>query len=183
MEFKNENGAAVKNGTAKEANNHAAQNSALKKPPVQAEKPTNGAIKTEAPKANPESAKPKTVKAEVSAITTDAATQQKPEQPKVPAMSLEAKLKVVNDLHRKSVQRVNLITRMKQLEAFEVALAQENDELEDNPYQGCKLIIRDDKNREFITTTPGLIRIVSQFIFNACREKLVVIEGTIAFPG
>ena len=63
-----------------------------------------------------------------------------------------------------------------------MVLAQENDELEDNPYQGCKLIIRDDKNREFVTTTPGLIRLVSQFIFSACHEKLAEIEASIVFP-
>jgi len=71
---------------------------------------------------------------------------------------------------------------LKQLEAFEVVLTQENDELEDNPYQGCKLIIEDDKKRQFITTTPGLIRLVSQFMFSACYEKLAEIEATIVFP-
>jgi len=71
---------------------------------------------------------------------------------------------------------------MKQLETFEVNLATENDELEDNPYQGCKLIIEDDKQRRFITTTPGLIRMVSQFIFDACQEKLMEIEANIIFP-
>ena len=98
------------------------------------------------------------------------------------ALNLESTLKVVDDLHRRSIQRVNPIARINQLTAFEVALAQENDELEDNPYQGCKLIIKDDKNREFITTTPGLIRLVSQFIFDACSEKLADIEANIVFP-
>ena len=98
------------------------------------------------------------------------------------ALNLESTLKVVDDLHRRSIQRVNLISRIKQLTAFEVALTQENDELEDNPYQGCKLIIKDDKNREFITTTPGLIRLVSQYIFDACSEKLADIEANIVFP-
>lgn len=98
------------------------------------------------------------------------------------ALNLESTLKVVDDLHRRSIQRVNLIARIKQLTAFEVALAQENDELEDNPYQGCKLIIKDDKNREFITTTPGLIRLVSQYIFDACSDKLAEIEANIVFP-
>ena len=98
------------------------------------------------------------------------------------ALNLESTLKVVDDLHRRSIQRVNLIARINQLTAFEVALAQENDELEDNPYQGCKLIIKDDKNREFITTTPGLIRLVSQYIFDACSDKLAEIEANIVFP-
>ena len=103
-------------------------------------------------------------------------------QPVKFVLNLESTLKVVDDLHRRSIQRVNLISRIKQLTAFEVALTQENDELEDNPYQGCKLIIKDDKNREFITTTPGLIRLVSQFIFDACNEKLADIEANIVFP-
>ena len=98
------------------------------------------------------------------------------------ALNLESTLKVVDDLHRRSIQRINLIARINQLTAFEVALAQENDELEDNPYQGCKLIIKDDKNREFITTTPGLIRLVSQYIFDACSDKLAEIEANIVFP-
>jgi hypothetical protein len=97
-------------------------------------------------------------------------------------VALEVTLKAVDILHRKSIQRLNLISRLKQIEAFEVALAQENDELEDNPYQGCKLIIADDKQRQFVTTTPGLIRLVSQFIFSACNEKLSEIEASIVFP-
>ena len=97
-------------------------------------------------------------------------------------LNLETTLKVVDDLHRRSIHRVNLISRIKQLEAFEVELTQEHDELEDNPYQGCKLIIEDDKQRRFVTTTPGLIRLVSPFIFNACHEKLADIEESIVFP-
>jgi hypothetical protein len=99
-----------------------------------------------------------------------------------PALNLEQTLKAVDTLHRRSIQRVNLLTRIKQLEAFEVGLTQENDELEDNPYQGCKLIIEDDKHRQFVTTTPGLIRLVAQYIFNACGEKLAEIEANIVFP-
>ncbi len=116
------------------------------------------------------------------------AEQVKAEEPKAEvkpvkfALNLESTLKVVDDLHRRSIQRINLIARINQLTAFEVALAQENDELEDNPYQGCKLIIKDDKNREFITTTPGLIRLVSQYIFDACSDKLAEIEANIVFP-
>jgi len=112
----------------------------------------------------------------------------KKEEPKAevkyikPALNLEQTLKAVDNLHRKGIQRLNLIARIKQLEAFEVALAQESDELNDNPYQGCKLIIEDDKKRQFITTTPGLIRLVSQFIFDACAEKLAEIEANIVFP-
>jgi len=99
-----------------------------------------------------------------------------------PVPNLEQTIKTVNDLHRRSIQRLALIARIKLLEDFEVKLVEENDELESNPYQGCKLIIKDDKNREFITNTPNLIRMVAQFIFDACQEKLGEIEANIVFP-
>ena len=99
-----------------------------------------------------------------------------------PALNLEQTLKSVGDLHRLSVQRLALIARIKTLEDFEVKLAEEHDELESNPYQGCKLIIEDDRRRQFVTNTPNLIRMVSQFIFDACHEKLAEIEANIVFP-
>lgn len=99
-----------------------------------------------------------------------------------PAMNLEQTLKSVEGLHRLSIQRLALIARIKTLEDFEVKLVEENDELETNPYQGCKLIIEDDKRRQFVTNTPNLIRMVSQFIFDACQEKLAEIEANITFP-
>jgi len=132
------------------------------------------------------------------AVTVDnqpADTSKQAEQPEVkaeapkaevryikPTQNLEQTIKTVNDLHRRSIQRLALIARIKLLEDFEVKLVEENDELENNPYQGCKLIIKDDKNREFTTNTPNLIRMVSQFIFDACHEKLAEIEANIIFP-
>ncbi|GAA4915270.1 hypothetical protein [Mucilaginibacter defluvii] len=103
-------------------------------------------------------------------------------EPKKFALNLEQTLKSVNDLHRLSIQRLALIARIKTLEDFEVQLQEENDELESNPYQGCKFIIQDDKRREFVTNTPNLIRMVAQFIFDACHEKLADIEANIIFP-
>jgi hypothetical protein len=99
-----------------------------------------------------------------------------------PALNLEQTLKSVGNLHRLTIQRLALIARIKTLEDFEVKLIEENDELEANPYQGCKLIIKDDKGREFTTNTPNLIRMVTQFIFDACHEKLGEIEAHIVFP-
>lgn len=99
-----------------------------------------------------------------------------------PALNLEQTLKSVGNLHRLTIQRLALIGRIKTLEDFEVKLVEENDELENNPYQGCKLIIKDDKGREFTTNTPNLIRMVTQFIFDACHEKLGEIEAHIVFP-
>jgi hypothetical protein len=99
-----------------------------------------------------------------------------------PVPNLEQTLKAVDQLHRKGIQRLALIARMKLLEGFEVKLIEENDELESNPYQGCKLIIEDDKKRQFVTNTPNLIRMVAQFIFDACQDKLAEIEAGIVFP-
>ncbi|MDB5013590.1 MAG: hypothetical protein JWQ25_1792 [Daejeonella sp.] len=81
-----------------------------------------------------------------------------------PALNLDATLKVVNDLHRRSIQRENLLNRIHQLESFEITLMEEGDELESNHFQGCQLIINDDKGRKFITQTAGLIKLVAEFI-------------------
>jgi len=99
-----------------------------------------------------------------------------------PQLSLETRLRAISDLNRKSIQRLALIGRIQTLEDFEVKLIEEGDELESNPYHGCKLIIQDDKKREFVTNTPGLIRMVSQYIYDACMEKLEEIESSIVFP-
>jgi hypothetical protein len=99
-----------------------------------------------------------------------------------PALNLEQTLKSVGNLHRLTIQRLALIARIKTLEEFEVKLIEENDQLENNPYQGCKLSIKDDKGREFTTNTPNLIRMVTQYIFDACHEKLGEIEAHIVFP-
>ena len=200
MEFQNDNGTAQKNGAATETKNNVAQNGAAKTNGVA--KATNGNGKGEVkdvktPPAKEEPAKPfeqpkaeepkkEEPKAEVGQPKEEAKPQ--PEQPKEEAapvkkeLTLETKLKAVEDLHRKTIQRLSLITRMHELESFEVKLLEEGDEIENNPYQGCKLIIQDDKKREFVTMTPGLIRMVSQFIFDACALKLAEIESSINFP-
>ena len=183
METNTNNGVHVQNGTAKATINKAAQNGAAKQEQGTSPAKENASGRPEAEKPNPEPAKgaapepPKPGQPESEELRFDIRAAEER-----PALTLEAKLKTVDTLHRKSVQRLNLIARLKQLEAFEVALAQESDELEDNPYQGCKLIIEDDKGRRFITTTPGLIRLTSQFIFNACEAKRAEIEAEIVFP-
>ena len=183
MEFNNQNGTHVQNGAAA-TTSKAAQNGEAKKEAnsgkAHASEPKHSPTKGNAPG----SGKAEQPKPEDSSKVEPGNTAPKPEEvrPAAPALNLESKLKAVEDLHRRSIQRINLISRIRQLEAFEVALAQENDELEDNPYQGCRLIIEDDKKRQFVTTTPGLIRLVSQFIYNACNEKRVEIEASIVFP-
>ena len=59
---------------------------------------------------------------------------------------------------------------------------EEGDELESNHFQGCQLIISDDKGRKFITQTAGLIKLVAEFISTACFEKLREIEANIVLP-
>jgi hypothetical protein len=182
MEFKHDTGAPVQNGTAKDltktAQNGAAkhENGMPKKGPVPAKqepaKPKPEAIKPEPPR-------PQEPQREQAPVVEHAAEQALPVKT---VLNLEGTLKVVEHLHRRSVQRINLISRIKQLEAFEVNLANEHDELEENPYQGCKLIIEDSKQHRFITAAPGLVRLVSHFIFSACNEKLAEIEANIVFP-
>lgn len=99
-----------------------------------------------------------------------------------PVPNLEQTLKVVENLHRRSIQRINLLSRIQQLDAFEIALLENGDELENNHFQGCQLIISDDKGRKFITQTSGLITLVAGFIRSACMEKLAEIEANIVFP-
>jgi hypothetical protein len=99
-----------------------------------------------------------------------------------PAMNLEQTVKAVEGLHRKNIQRLALIARIKTLEDFQIKLAENSDQLESNVYQGCKLIIEDDRGNKFITNTPNLIAMVSQFVYDACVNKLSEIESEIVFP-
>jgi len=107
---------------------------------------------------------------------------EKPKEFFKPVLNLEATLKAVDDLHRRSIQRINLLSRINQLEDFEITLIEEGDELETNHFQGCQLIISDDKGRKFVTQTAGLIKLVAEFIHTACLEKLSEIEANIVFP-
>jgi len=99
-----------------------------------------------------------------------------------PALNLEQTVKAVEALHRKNIQRLALITRIKTLEDFQIKLAENSDQLESNVYQGCKLIIEDDRGNKFTTNTPNLIAMVSQFVYDACVNKLSEIESEIVFP-
>jgi CHAT domain-containing protein len=180
MEFQNDNGTVAKNGTATDPKNVAQTNGTTKKVNATNGK-SNSSDKVEATPvktAPPAEEKPAQEQAQPKA-------EEQPKQeakPVVQELSLEAKLKTISDLNRKTIQRLALIGRMHELESFEVKLVEENDELESNPYQGCKLIIKDDRNREFVTNTPNLIRMVSQFIFDSCEQKLNEIESAIVFP-
>lgn len=118
---------------------------------------------------------------EVGTISSVAAVGEEAKSAKV-KLNLDATLKVVEDLHRRSLQRDNLIKRLNELESFEITLMEEGDELERNHFQGCKLAIIDDSGRQFVTFTAGLIKLTAEFIKQACKEKLGEIEAQIVFP-
>jgi len=104
------------------------------------------------------------------------------EQPKQLVPNLESTLKVVADLHQRSIHRGRLLNRINELDQFEITLKSENEELESNHFQGCQLMIADDKGRNFATKTSGIITLVTSFIRQACMEKLADIEAHIIFP-
>ena len=140
-------------------------------------KSSNGIIEAKSKEDAVKTAEVKKVEA-----TNEVNETEKPKEFFKPVLNLEATLKVVDDLHRRSIQRVNLLSRINQLEDFEIALIEEGDELETNHFQGCQLIISDDKGRKFVTRTAGLIRLVAEFIHSACLAKLGEIEANIVFP-
>ena len=186
MDLKNQNGADVQgNGNAKEGVNSLKKDDAKKAAVTVSTAKTNGKAEPGKDKETGNGTQGAEQPGQAKIEPAKPANAQQPQEEAKPVkvvLNLESTLKVVDDLHRRSIQRINLISRIKQLEEFEVNLTTENDELEENPYQGCKLIIEDDKQRRFITTTPGLIRLVAQFIFNACSEKLADIEAHIVLP-
>jgi hypothetical protein len=99
-----------------------------------------------------------------------------------PTLNLESTLQVVADLHQRSIHRDRLLKRITELNDFEITLKSESEELESNHFQGCQLVISDDKGRSFATKTSGLITLVTSFIRQACVEKLAEIEANIVFP-
>ncbi|TKB99177.1 hypothetical protein [Pedobacter cryophilus] len=106
----------------------------------------------------------------------------KQEEQKQLVPNLESTLKVVADLHQRSIHRERLLKRITELDQFEITLKSESEELESNHFQGCQLMIADDKGRNFATKTSGLITLVTSFIRQACMEKLAEIEANIVFP-
>lgn len=98
--------------------------------------------------------------------------QAKQEEQKQLVPNLESTLKVVVDLHQRSIHRERLLKRITELDQFEITLKSESEELESNHFQGCQLMIADDKGRNFATKTSGLITLVTSFIRQACIEKL-----------
>ena len=100
-------------------------------------------------------------------------------KPTKPALNLESTLKLVEELHRRKIQRNKLLETINTLEAFEVAQIEDGDETGNNHFQGCTLMIEDDSRRKFITKNPVIIWSVSQYVNSLCVEKLSEIEAGI----
>ncbi|MFC4212440.1 hypothetical protein ACFOWA_14670 [Pedobacter lithocola] len=126
-------------------------------------------VKPEAPKAEQPKAEP--IKQEV-----------KQEEPQKIVLNLESTLKLVEELHRRKIQRDRLLDTIDTLEAFEVAQIDDADETEANHFQGCVLTIEDDNRRKFTTKNPVIIQAVAQFVDSMCVNRLAEIEAGITIP-
>jgi hypothetical protein len=99
-----------------------------------------------------------------------------------PALNLESTLKLVEELHRRKIQRDKLMDTIDNLGEFEVAQQNDAEETDSNHFQGCELTIEDDKRREFVTKNPVIIKKVAEFIHTLCVDRLAEIEGEIFLP-
>jgi len=115
-------------------------------------------------------------------------TVEKPKQEKQeikfdkPALNLESTLKLVEELHRRKIQRDKLLETINTLEAFEVAQQEESDTTDSNHFQGCILTIEDDERRKFSTKNPVIIQAVAQYVNSLCVNRLAEIEAGITIP-
>ena len=99
-----------------------------------------------------------------------------------PALNLESTLKLVEELHRRKIQRDKLLETIETLEAFEVAQMEDAEETDSNHFQGCTLTIEDDTRRKFNTKNPVIIFSVAQYVNSMCVNRLAEIEAGITIP-
>ena len=99
-----------------------------------------------------------------------------------PALNLESTLKLVEELHRRKIQRDKLLETIETLEAFEVAQKEDAEETDSNHFQGCVLTIEDDNRRKFSTKNPVIIFSVAQYVNSMCVNRLAEIEAGITIP-
>jgi len=99
-----------------------------------------------------------------------------------PVLNLEGTLKLVEELHRRMVQRGRLVYTISNLDRFEVEQKEEAEDTTSNYYQGCELEITDDKRNKFSTKNPVIIKAVALFVRNLCTDRLAEIEAEITIP-
>jgi hypothetical protein len=182
-----ENGTAVNNKEVKSTNPVTEEN---KKNQFVAGNPVNKeSVKTEpeepkveAPKTEPAKT-PEPPKAEVKTEQPKAEVNTAPKaEPGKHVLNLEGTLKLVEELHRRKIQRDKLLETINNLEAFEFDIKEDLDETGGNVYQGCVLTIEDDQRRKFSTKNPTIIWTVTQMVNNLCVDKLAEIEAGITIP-
>ena len=103
-------------------------------------------------------------------------------KPAKPVLNLEGTLKLVEELHRRKVQRDKLMDTIQSLEAFEVNQKDEAEESGITNYSRCELTIADDKGKSFTTKNPVIIFHVTQYVNALCIDKLAQIEAGIIIP-
>lgn len=141
------------------------------KPKSETAKPAEQAKQQETPKAETTQPQAEPTKAESKEVV-----QQKP------ILNLEGTLKLVEELHRRKIQRDRLLETIDTLEAFEVAQQEDAEETDSNHFQGCVLTIEDDERRKFTTKNPVIIQAVAQFVNKMCVDRLAEIEAGITIP-
>lgn len=99
-----------------------------------------------------------------------------------PALNLEGTLKLVEELHRRMVQRGRLVHTIDNLDKFEIEQKQEAEDTTSNYYQGCEIEITDDKRNKFSTKNPVIIKAVAMFVRDLCTNRLAEIEAEITIP-
>jgi len=102
--------------------------------------------------------------------------------PVKPVLNLEGTLKLVEELHRRKVQRDKLLETIVNLEAFEVAQDEETELGGTAKFSRCELTVEDDKGRTFTTKNPVIIFHVAQYVNALCVDKLAQIEAGITIP-
>jgi len=134
----------------------------------------------------PELIKPTAEPAKPEALPTLPVPEKKEEKQEIkldkPALNLESTLKLVEELHRRKIQRDKLLETINTLEAFEVAQQEESDTTDSNHFQGCILTIEDDERRKFSTKNPVIIQAVAQYVNSLCVNRLAEIEAGITIP-
>ncbi|WP_316809180.1 hypothetical protein [Pedobacter agri] len=107
---------------------------------------------------------------------------EKSEAKSSPTLNLEGTLKLVEELHRRMVQRGRLVHTINNLDKFEIEQKQEAEDTTSNYYQGCEIEITDDKRNKFSTKNPVIIKAVALFVRDLCTSRLAEIEAEIKIP-
>jgi len=99
-----------------------------------------------------------------------------------PILNLEGTLKLVEELHRRMVQRGRLVHTIDNLDKFEIEQKEEAEDITSNYYQGCEIEITDDKRNKFSTKNPVIIKAVALYVRDLCVNKLAELEAEIIIP-